>query len=169
MDRSRITKRTSLVLAATLLAGGMLTGTASAHHLEQPDRQRAHIKGRAKTQQGASYRSGGTSPSGFDCSGFTRWTFGGHGQDLPAGSLRQFDMAGKNGNTRIWKRSRLKVGDLVFHKTTSARVGHAGIYIGKGKFISATSSSGVQVKSLYDPYYWGPRWVGATRPKANRA
>jgi cell wall-associated NlpC family hydrolase len=37
------------------------------------------------------------------------------------------------------------------------------MYIGHGRFISSTSSGGVQIKSLYDPYYWGPRWVGATR------
>ena len=39
---------------------------------------------------------------------------------------------------------------------------HVGIYVGDGKFVSATSSGGVQVRSLYDSY-WGPRWVGGTR------
>ena len=74
-------------------------------------------------------------------------------------------MGKRRGHKRIWRRARLEPGDLVFHKTTSARVGHAGIYIGKGKFISATSSEGVRVRSLYDSY-WGPRWVGATRVPA---
>jgi cell wall-associated NlpC family hydrolase len=55
----------------------------------------------------------------------------------------------------------------VFHKTTSARVGHAGIYVGGGKFVSSTSSGGVQVRSLYDSY-WGPRWVAGTRVPATR-
>lgn len=77
--------------------------------------------------------------------------------------MDQFNLGTQGNNKRIWKRSKLEVGDLVFHKTTSARVGHVGIYIGNGKFISSTSSGGVRVRSIYDPYYWGPRWVGATR------
>ena len=77
--------------------------------------------------------------------------------------MDQFNLASRDGYKRIWNRSKLEVGDLVFHKTTSARVGHVGIFIGDGRFISSTSSDGVRVRSLYDPYYWGPRWVGATR------
>ena len=148
-------------LAVTLTT--FVPSTASAHHLDSYDNERRHIKRRAHRVLGAPYRSGGTSPSGFDCSGFTRWAFLEHGANLPRTSQEQFDMAKQFGVVRVWKRSKLKVGDLVFHKTTSARVGHAGIYIGRGRFISSTSSGGVQIRSLYDPYYWGPRWVGATR------
>ena len=119
---------------------------------------------RAKSQRGTPYRYGGTSPSGFDCSGFTRWTFDGR-QNLPHSSSSQFDMGKRRGFKRVWKRQRLHPGDLVFFKTTSARVGHAGIFVGNGKFISSTSSSGVRVDSLHDSY-WGPRWVGATRVPA---
>ena len=115
------------------------------------------------SQVGARYKSGGESPRGFDCSGLTRWAYKDHGADLPHSSEEQFRLARKEGYERIWKRKDLEIGDLVFHKTGSARVGHAGIYIGKGRFISTTSSEGVQVRSLYDPYYWGKRWVGATR------
>jgi cell wall-associated NlpC family hydrolase len=140
-----------------------VTGPAYAHHLDNAHKQRKHIEERARRQVGTRYASGGTSPRGFDCSGLTRWTFLDHGANLPHSSTDQFYMAGRKGHKRIWKRSRLKVGDLVFHKTTSARVGHVGIYIGGGRFISSTSSEGVRVRSLYDPYYWGPRWVGATR------
>ena len=115
------------------------------------------------SQVGARYRHGGESPRGFDCSGLTRWTYKDHGADLPHSSEEQFRLAKKDGYERIWKRKDLIVGDLVFHKTGSDRVGHAGIYVGKGRFISTTSSEGVRVRSLYDPYYWGKRWVGATR------
>ena len=137
-------------------------------HVEGYRAQRKHIRSRARTQIGAPYRYGGASPKGFDCSGFTLWVFDGHGADLPHSSMSQFDLAGSNGYKRIWKRKNLRTGDLVFHKTTSARVGHAGIYIGRGKFISSTSSGGVQVRSIWDRYYWGPRWVGATRTPATR-
>lgn len=153
-----------LSLTTAIGAGSLiLAAPASAHHLDNAYKQRSHIETRAKSQVGANYSYGGSSPSGFDCSGMTRWTYQEHGANLPHSSLKQFYMARREGHKRIWQRSKLKVGDLVFHKTTSARVGHVGIYIGNGRFISTTSSEGVQVRSLYDPYYWGSRWVGATR------
>jgi cell wall-associated NlpC family hydrolase len=156
-----------MFVAAAL--GTTLSGSASAHHLSNVSKQRDHIENRARAVTGSPYRSGGTSPQGFDCSGFTRWTFLNHGANLPHSSIKQYELASKPGHKRINKRTKLRVGDLVFHKTTSAKVGHAGIYIGDGKFISSTSSSGVRVKSLWDPYYWGPRWVGATRLPATTA
>lgn len=146
----------------------ILAAPASAHHLDNAYKHRSHIENRVRNQVGSRYSHGGASPSGFDCSGLTRWTFQDHGANLPHSSLDQFYRARRDGHKRIWKRSKLHVGDLVFHKTTSARVGHVGIYIGNGKFISATSSEGVRVRSIYDPYYWGPRWVGATRLPATR-
>lgn len=154
----RIALMTSVVVATS-------ASPALAH---SPDgaAARRHVKERAKSQVGANYRYGGDSPRGFDCSGLTKWTFDDHGANLPHSSMDQFELARKDGYKRIWKRKDLKVGDLVFHKTTSARVGHAGIYIGRGRFISTTSSEGVRVRSLYDPYYWGRRWVGATRVPA---
>ena len=151
------------------LAGSLLVGLAPAPvQAHQPAwwKARQHIRERARDQVGARYRYAGESPRGFDCSGLTRWIFEGHGARLPHSSMDQFRLARRDGYERIWKRKDLEIGDLVFHKTTSARVGHAGIYIGKGRFISSTSSDGVQVRSLYDPYYWGSRWVGGTRVPA---
>lgn len=162
------TRRRS-VLAAAIAAIVSTTGatTAQAHHLEDHVRQRDHVEARARGQVGAPYSYGGTSPRGFDCSGFTRWVFARHGATLPHSSYEQFEMGRRDGYKRVYKRENLKEGDLVFHKTTSARVGHAGIYVGDGKFVSATSSGGVQVRSLYDSY-WGPRWVAGTRVPATR-
>ncbi len=161
--------RTRAKLVATI-TGIVLAGTAApagAHHVRDHVKERNHVEARARGQIGSGYSYGGSSPGGFDCSGFTRWVFAGHGASLPHSSQAQFDMGTRAGFKRVYKRQNLKEGDLVFHKTTSARVGHAGIYVGGGKFISATSSSGVQVRSLYDSY-WGPRWVAATRVPATR-
>jgi cell wall-associated NlpC family hydrolase len=144
---------------------GALIQPAVAHTLSDPHRERHHIKRRARRELGTRYRYGGTSPRGFDCSGFTMWVFDGHGASLPHRASRQFDLARQRGFKRIWKRAKLEKGDLVFFKTTSARVGHAGIYIGRGKFISATSH-GVRVQSVWDRYYWGRRFVAATRVPA---
>ncbi len=156
-------------VAACVVAAALATIFATpvgAHTLEDTDHQRAHIVARAKSQIGSPWVYGGESPGGFDCSGLTYWTYRYHGETLPRTSIDQFYLGKQEGYKRIWNRTRLKEGDLVFHKTTSARVGHAGIYIGDDKFISTTSSAGVQVRDLYDPYYWGERWVGATRVPA---
>lgn len=157
---------TAVIIAAL---AGLVIGAAPAAEAHTPGetrKRRMHVKERARSQVGTRYSYGGSSPNGFDCSGLTRWTFQDHGAGLPRSSMEQFNLGKRDRHRRIWKRKNLKVGDLVFHKTTSARVGHVGIYIGKGKFVSTTSSEGVRVRSLYDPYYWGKRWVGATRVRA---
>jgi peptidoglycan endopeptidase LytE len=102
------------------------------------------------------------SPGGFDCSGFTRWVYEGFGITLPHSSSAQYALGGTHGFLRISSPGDLEPGDLVFQATGGDGVGHAGIYVGNGSFISATSSAGVQVNSLYDSY-WGPLWVGGVR------
>lgn len=157
--------RSSLVrIAAAILVAfvGLSVVAESASAGTNYRRKRNHIEERARSQRGAPYRYGGTSPKGFDCSGFTTWVYKGVRVSLPRTSTAQFDLGRHKNNKRVWKRSKLEIGDLVFHDTGSGRIGHAGIYVGGGKFISSTSSAGVQVRSLYDSY-WGPRWVGATR------
>jgi cell wall-associated NlpC family hydrolase len=145
-----------------------LAPMASAHTADTLGAEKRHIRRRARSQIGAPYRYGGASPKGFDCSGFTRWVYKKHGASLPHNSFGQYRLATRDGYRRVHKRKNLRIGDLVFHKTTGAKVGHAGIYIGKGKFISSTSSSGVRVQSVRDPYYWGSRWVGGTRLPVTR-
>ena len=135
---------------------------ASAQSGKKVRKVRRHIKKRVKRQIGAPYSYGGMSPGGFDCSGLTKWTFKRH-TSLPHSTTSQFELAGERNAKRVWRRGKLRKGDLVFFDTTSSRVGHAGVYIGHGGFVSATSSSGVRKDSVWDPYYWGPRYVGATR------
>lgn len=161
--RSSSTKRVAIIAAVLAATSALMGGTASAHHLKDHNEQRKHVESRARSVIGSPYSYGGNTPRGFDCSGFTRWTYYKHGASLPRTSMEQYNLGNQRGYRRIRSRANLQVGDLVFHKTTSATVGHVGIYIGGGKFISSTSSDGVRVRSIYDPYYWGPRWVGATR------
>lgn len=157
-------------LAPAILGALVLTSTtpALAHVPSNFHRERRHIKRRAKHELGVPFSYGGTSPQGFDCSGFTRWTFLDHGADLPHSAAKQFSLGRHRRYKRIWRRSRLRKGDLVFFSTDGFRIGHVGIFIGHHRFISATSSSGVHVDSVNDPYYWGPRFVGGTRVPATR-
>jgi len=132
--------------------------------------RKQHLVKRAKSQMGTKYRYGGESPRrGFDCSGFTLWTFT-KVTGLPRSSMEQYRLPRKPGYKRVGKRTALHRGDLVFFKTTKAKVGHAGMYIGRGRFIHSSSGAGkVTVSSVWDKYYYGPRFRGAVRvPKLRR-
>lgn len=106
---------------------------------------------------GVPYHFGGTTPRGFDCSGFMRYIFASIGVDLPRTADAQYQRG------RPVSMERLQPGDLVFFETYESGPSHVGMYIGGDRFISATSSRGVKVDSLYDPYYWGERYLGARR------
>jgi cell wall-associated NlpC family hydrolase len=108
---------------------------------------------------GVPYVFGGTSTSGFDCSGFVQHVFAMLGIGLPRTADAQYD-AGRPavGGPRP--------GDLVFFDTYGG-VSHVGIYLGKGQFVHASSSHGVMVSHLSDSY-WAARYVGAKRLIASR-
>lgn len=116
------------------------------------------LMARAMALRGTRYRWGGTSRSGFDCSGFVTAVYKSEGVKLPRSSK---DMA-KVG-VKVPK-DQLKPGDLVFFKTRrSSRINHVGIYAGNGKFIHSSSGKGqVRVDSLNSGYY-ASRMVTAKR------
>lgn len=155
------------VSTALLFAAGSIGAPVDAHTVSNDSKARSHVVRRAMSELGTKYVYGAESPKkGFDCSGLTMWAFSGHGASLPHQSLMQYQLGTKPGYKRIKSKRDLKKGDIVAFKTTSAKVGHVGIYKGEGKFVSAVpSAGGVSVDSVYDPYYWGKRFVGATRVK----
>ena len=105
---------------------------------------------------GTPYVFGGTSPYGFDCSGFTQYAFKRAGVYIPRTADSQL-YYGK----RI-SMSQLRPGDLVFFTTYEPGASHCGIYVGNGNFIHAGTSTGVTVASAFTGY-WGARYYGACR------
>ncbi len=119
----------------------------------------------AKQYLGTRYSYGGSSPSGFDCSGFTMYVFNQFGVSLPHSATSQWQ---SGSGTKVWSISALQAGDLVFFCDPSRSLGkacsHAGIYIGNGQFIhsSSSKSGGVIVSSLTSGYY-NTYFVGGMR------
>lgn len=105
---------------------------------------------------GTPYVFGGTSPYGFDCSGFTQYAFARAGVSLPRVADSQFYYG------RQISMSQLRPGDLIFFTTYEPGASHCGIYVGNGNFIHAGTSTGVTVSSAFTGY-WGARYYGACR------
>ncbi len=109
----------------------------------------------AYSVQGTRYSYGGSSTSGFDCSGFTSYAYSKAGKSLPRTARGQY-----SSSTRI-SMAQAQPGDLVFFNQTGT-IDHVGIYLGNGQFIGSQSSTGVAVASVTSGY-WANKVVGFGR------
>lgn len=106
--------------------------------------------------KGVRYRLGGETKRGIDCSAFVQRTFREQfGLELPRSTSEQQD-TGKS-----IKRNQLRTGDLVLFRAGSTGR-HVGIYIGNNQFVHASTSIGVTISSMDEPY-WKKRYNEARR------
>ena len=104
---------------------------------------------------GSRYVYGGTTPSGFDCSGFTSYVYKKYGVSLSRTA------AGQYSNGVSVSKGELQPGDLVMFGKSG--INHVGIYIGGGKMVHAANPSrGVTTDTINSGYY-GTNYVGARR------
>jgi cell wall-associated NlpC family hydrolase len=108
---------------------------------------------------GYRYRFGGTTPAGFDCSGFVYYVLNKAGVPISRDMYSQLASG-----PRVSSKD-LQPGDLLFFSNTyKAGLSHAGIYIGNGKFVHAENeSTGVVVSELWSSY-WAAHYYAAVRP-----
>lgn len=112
----------------------------------------------ARALLGTPYQYGGTTPKGFDCTGYVRYVFQqAAGLSLPRTSIDQIQ-AGEPLHPR-----RAQPGDLVYFRIGGKKDLHLGIYLGEGRFIHAPSSGGVVNVQSMETEYWRTRFLGARR------
>ena len=137
----------------------LFIGCAGKQHTS-PNLEKKEITSKLREQyklwQGVPYEDGGISMKGVDCSAFVQITY----RDLFGLVLPR--VTNKQSKQGIWtKRTDLQTGDLVFFRT-GWFTKHVGIYLKKGEFIHASTTNGVSLSNLSEPY-WDSRYWQARR------
>lgn len=115
------------------------------------------IVSKAKSYIGCSYVYGGSSPSGFDCSGFTSYIYKQFGISINRTAQAQYS------NGVSVSRANLQLGDLIMFGPSANSINHVGIYIGGGMIVHAANPSrGVTTDTINSGYY-NNNYVGARR------
>lgn len=138
----------------TMILGICLLFTAIPH-TEASASSTSLIK-EAKKHVGTPYVWGGTTPRGFDCSGFVQYVYKKKGKNLPRTSTSM------KWKTKHVSKKNIKKGDLLFFATYKKSVSHVGIYMGDGKVIHS-AMNGVRIDQIKSGY-WKNTFHSAGRP-----
>jgi cell wall-associated NlpC family hydrolase len=103
--------------------------------------------GIAAAQIGVPYRYGGSSPTGFDCSGLVYFSYRQIGKSVPRTT------SGLWQNSAPVDGSQLRAGDILFFRI-EGKVSHVGMYLDDGQFVHAPASGRhVSIESLHSDFY----------------
>lgn len=112
----------------------------------------------AKKYLGTPYVWGGTSPSGFDCSGLVYYVYKENGYTINRTAATIYN------NGVAVEREDLQTGDVIcFSNSSGTGVGHVGIYVGDNQFIHASSTDGSVIISSLSNSYYNSHYVAARR------
>ena len=111
----------------------------------------------AQSFLGTPYLWGGTTPKGFDCSGFVQYVYGKHGYSITRTTYTQW----ANDGVRV-SREDLKPGDLVYFGYGDSP-SHVGLYVGDGKMIHSPRTGDVVKYSTIESGYYDDCYLGALR------
>jgi cell wall-associated NlpC family hydrolase len=137
--------------------GGHQTGTGAPTSLPAGPADGYAISSAALALRGTPYRDGGSTPDGFDCSGFTQYVFSEFGITLPREVREQYAIG------RPVETPDIAPGDLIFFSTVASGASHVGIAVGGDRFVHAPSSRGVVRIEQLNSSYWSARFLGARR------
>lgn len=157
---AQTTGNESLTQASDSLKNSKLADTIIQKNSQQVD----NIISYAKKFLGTPYRYAGSTPSGFDCSGFIYYVMGNFGLELTRSSYGLAELG------KTVKLSEIRPGDLMFFKgrsTSSTRVGHVALVIEVTpdaiKFIHSSTSRGVVIDNFKTSKYYIPRYITTKR------
>ena len=121
------------------------------------EKREESLRAAAQRWRGTPHEWGGTTLKGVDCSGLVQTIYR---QALDQSLPRTTRAQARTGSSI--SSSALQPGDLVFFHVDTRKGRHVGIYLSDGDFLHASSSEGVTVSSLTNPY-WKQRWWQARR------
>jgi cell wall-associated NlpC family hydrolase len=155
----------SAALRIALAAAGLaaLTACASAPQAGAAPRDGVVADRAAKhalKMVGKPYRYGGSSPTGFDCSGLVQFSYQQAGVFVPRNTEAQ-----RHASTTV-RLSQVRRGDLLFFNQEGNKNSHVAIYVGAGEFVHAPSSGGRVRKDRLDSPYWKKHFSEARRLRA---
>ena len=144
-------KSDTIYVGQKLTVNGQTTTVAApalaAPTLEQDTDTATKMVSVAKSLIGIPYVWGGSTASGFDCSGFIYYVANKAGKSLPRTSAAGYYDRSYYVNTP-------KAGDLVFFENTYKQgISHVGIYLSDNQFIQADATHGIMISDLNNPYY----------------